>query len=537
MSDYSGQVVRIPVGSLGLMTDLPQGTLPSATLLRAMNAHFENSYPEKCPGSRKWNETALATGILQFSDWWPNSTTQRVIAIGANGKTYRFKDAYVSAELTPSGSAPTTLNVSEYLSMVVGGQESEGDDRKLFMFTGNDPVQVLVADGLVRRNLTSPAADWATSPPLGGIIYRNALFAFAGHRVYRSLETNHEDFTSSGTSQYAVFPGDGEFVVNAFIYKTKLFVSKYPTGVFYLVDTDDDPDNWYFTKVQPNVGGISPNGVCPGGDDIFMMSEFASLISLTAAFQLGDIQSSDIFTLLKNKNFVDEEISTSNHHRVQGVYYKDKQQLVFCMAARASSSNDRVLVVSLKEAKSPKISWYDKDQANCLALVKDSNRIERPLYGANDGFLYQMDMPDRWVGSASDSETASAGYLFDIETPHIDFREINPLWAEQAKNFDWLEVIFIPTGNWDLSVDVFIDGAFHRTLQYSMNGNNPLGNFYLDQSRLESGAERVIQKQLGGRGKTIAFRCYNSGTGENIKLVALRVGLQVTGTDQKQVKR
>jgi hypothetical protein len=527
--DYEGVIGKVLIGRAGLITDMPQGETPSAGLLTAKNVSYLNGYPEKAPGALNYNRTALPSAIVGVADWWPLPLTQRLISVCRNGKVYRHTNIENYAEVTPSGAAPTTLNTG-YANLVPCGEEEPGNDRKLLIFTGRNPVQVIVGDATTRRDIATPAADWTgIDHPYMAVLFRGAVWALGNsHRIYKSSETDHEIFQGGTALQFDVYPGDGERLISAFIFRKKLFLVKYPNGLYVLNDSDADAENWYFEKLLDSFGGRSPKCAVAVKDDVLIQNSHNSLTSVQAAFQLGEIATTDVFEILRNKNGVPSELAIDDFDNQQGIWYKDKQEAIFTFKSLGQTQNDRTCVISYKDPSRAKVSWNENYQANCLALMKDDRGIDRPIYGAEDGYVYMADREDRSVTVTTDGiNLTSEGFEFLVETPHINFGELNPLYAEQNKNFDWVEVTYIPTGKWTLTMEVFIDGKFHKKMDFSMDGSASLDSFKMDLSRLSSEAERTGRKVLGGSGCGIAFKCYNSTAGQNVKLVNIRVGFQV----------
>ena len=155
---YKGQIANIILGQGGLNSDDPENLVTPAKLVRAINITLTNGYLEKDFGSMRLNATAqLPDGIVELFDYFPNASTQRLITVNRSGKVYRFKTFFGFDEVTPVAPAPNTLNTSQFVTMVKGGAEETGKPRKLFILTGNDPIQVIEGDGTTRRNMENPA--------------------------------------------------------------------------------------------------------------------------------------------------------------------------------------------------------------------------------------------------------------------------------------------------------------------------------------------------------------------------------------------
>ena len=185
-------------------------------------------------------------------DYWPDASTQRTVVVGDDGQVYKDDGAggswatLLAAALTTAGMVP---------HLVEGGAEAAGNNKKLFLFTRVNSVRVLPADAAAMTVISDPPVDWSGSnQPGGGCLHQGYLWAFgnanAPHTVYRSLQANHENFTTSAYS-LRVFPGEGDRLVAGVSYKGVLLLWKDGrNGGVYAVDTSDSNDaNWRVIKV------------------------------------------------------------------------------------------------------------------------------------------------------------------------------------------------------------------------------------------------------------------------------------------------
>lgn len=535
---YTGAIVPIHFGAGGILSDAPQYRIPISKLIRATNVTLYNNVLEKDYGSRQWNQTALPSGVMAFKDLWVNDTTQRVIALTRDGKVYKFKDQYHSSEITPLGTAPTALNPSGYTSILECGLEESGNPKKLFIFTGNDPVQVFSGDGTTRSNISKGASDWTGhNHPFAGIVHRGRIFAWGNRndpsRVYISSGTDHEDFTTIPFSS-SVFNGEGQRIVTGFVWKGRLLVAKYPRGIYALIDDDPDTANWYFTKLYSTFGGASPHAHVGILDDYLVGNSYGSITSVKAVNAFGDFAIADVYNLLGIKRFMKDKISLDGLSLEHALYYELKQEIYFSFRSKNSILNDRLLKISYLNPVAPEATWIEKDQPNCLGVIRDNIKADRPAYGCDDGFIYSMDQPNRWVGNAH----SGSAYTMDVLTPHFDFGVLDEKVAPLEKSFDFLEVMYEPTGNWDLSIDVFCDGRFIKTILCRLDGETDLDSTLKLDSRdslLEDGRTHQKLFPLECQGKKLAFRIYNEGNGQNVRLAKMNVYfMPLEGQQRKQ---
>ena len=530
---YEGQIASLKFGFGGIHTDIPQGLIPPTDLIRAINVSVENARIVKEGGSVRWNTSALPSGIKKAIEFWPDESTQRLIVVCKNGKVYKFKDIENYSEITPELTSTQILNVSSYCTIVCGGNEASGNDRKLFIFTGNSPVQVISGDENTRRDITSGAVDWTgTSHPFFGIIHRNRLFAFGNkndpHRIYASLGTNHEDFTTTPL-QFSIYPGESERLISSFIFKGKLFLLKYPEGIYYLEDEDPSTANWQIPRLGYGFGGASPNCSSPYLDDVIIANNYGSMTSVKSTQEFGNIKTGDIFQMMEAEEFLRDEVSKTGLLERDVIYYGDKKTIFATYRSAGGIKNDRICRIDFRKER-PVITWSTKDQANCLFTFKDVEGIPRPFYGADDGYIYAMDRKDFNVGGSS--------YRSEFQTPHMDFSAIDMTKSEMNKNFQFLELVYEATGNFKLKVDVFIDLKYSETIEFDLNGNSELDTMVLDDDdngMLMPSAQLSQRCPLSGSGRRISFKCYNEGNGESFIVNGLNIYYQDSGQQQLEI--
>lgn len=528
---YSGASVTIPCGMGGLITDEAQNKIPVTNIIEAKNISFVNGVIEKQPGSKKWNPSfPLPAGVVSAIDWWPTDYQQRLIALCSNGRVYKQNNGYSAAvEVTAQTGSPTTLVPDAQAHILVAGQELPTRDKKIIIFSGNDSPQVIVGDGLTRRNITKPAVEWTgTNHPTFGIVHRGRVFVMGqrsqGSLCYASKRDDHEAFTNEPSDtdlaySFNVFPGEGERLIGGYVYKGRLFVAKYPKGVYYLVDQDSDPDNWYFAKLNENFGIASAHSMIEAKDDVLMASSSGSINVASAAFQLGDIKASDLLSNLRNERYMRENTNQGSYPYRWSVYHEDTKIAYFTYRSPTGVQNDRMLVIDLSH-EAPKVMWSTKDQANCLFLQKDIYGVRRPVYGANDGHIYRMEQPDRDVGG-------STAYEAKFQTPHMN------LGDPSEKLFEFLELEFEPSGNWNVTAKIIIDGVPTETITFPVYYGAVLDRFILDKDRLEGRVPRSIRKPIHGKGRNISIEISNSGLRENFSISAMTVYYRKAGQAQR----
>ncbi len=522
---YTGQVATIQLGDLGLLTDLPPGAIPRGALIRANNVSYETGMITKAPGSLRYNTQVLPAGIVGLWDWWPNVTQQRLIAACSNGAIYRDIGDRVFGSATAI--ATGLGNLTPRCMFVEGGNETAGRNKKLFFFSGESQVMVLSGDATTMAEIDSPAADWAVPNfPKFGLIHRNRLWAFMGQRAYASDTGDHENHTSNNLTQN-IFPGEGGNLIGGHVFRGRLFVFKEGGFVYFLDDSDSDSDNWNWRKLASNFGLASPNGIIEALNDMIAINESGSPISYNAVDSLGEIESADVLRLLQIENYYRSVCSNVGLEHTHAIYYEAKKQAFFTGRTGYRLTNNNLLHLDFNKQQ-PRAAFWPKDAADCLALRKDLNKVPKPIYGASDGYVYLMDQEDRLVGGSA--------FTGEFKIAHTDFRFLDERLGHKNKLFDYLAIEFMPMGTWDLEVDVYIDGTFSETINYSMDvRDDGLGSFTLDTDPLGREETQTIQKPLHGSGRRLSFHCRQSGSNQNFALASFNVGFRVSAEQATRV--
>lgn len=535
---------------MGLHTDDSPSAIPPTAVIVANDVGMFNNMIEKFGGSKPLNLTPVPGGIFAGLDWWPNANpaNQRFIMLGGDGKTYAMDSAFAITEVTPNGGAPVSLTANQQTFMVTGNSEGGSSTRKIFLFTGADPVQIIAGTNATRTNIALPPADWAgTNQPSAGVIFRGELYAWGNanhpHTVYVSSATNHEDFTTTPRS-ILVYPGEGERIVGSMIYKGRFLLFKYPNGVYYLDDTDATPANWFFVKSAENFGVPGPHSIVSALNDLLIKNQTNSITSLVATLNFGGTQAGDMLTILRIEQYIRDNTNPAAAGSTHSIYYAEKKLAMFTYRSPLSASNDLILTFRLDVSGMPKATFLKQTWnligtgPNILALRKDASLIERPVYGALDGFLYLMDQPNYNVNGVS--------YIGEFQTPQLDFGFMDPKMAGRNKNFDFLELRYVPEGDWSIFADIFIDGNYTETVEFSMSGFklladdtntpqdfilatdnlDPTGSFLADDSLL------TVRKRIRGTGRTISVRFYNNGLDQNFKIATMIFSFRMSGEQQ-----
>ncbi len=320
---------------------------------------------------------------------------------------------------------------------------------------------------------------------------------------------------------FSVFPGESDGILSAYVYRGLLFIFKKPFGVYVLDGRDPTSTNWTLTRYSDAFGVAGPHSILQILGDLVAGNSNGSYTSLQASQNFGDFDAGDILQNAKVEERIREELNFTGIPYSQSVYYPEKKIALFTGQSSTTLTRDRILAIDVAR-QNPRISMITKDQPNCLALRKDSQGISRPMYGDASGFVYLMDQATYNVAGTS--------FLGEFQTAYTDFGQVDPSLAGKNKIFDFLTVNYVPTGNNNFYIDVYIDGSFRQTLTFGQVLGIGLDSFILDTDALSGDPIGNINRKpmLSCTGNKISFRVYNNSSNEAFQIERLIVSFRLS---------
>lgn len=506
-------VAEIPIGRDGLTGTKNLSNTTPGQLLRALNITYENGTLQKEPGAIKYNASAISgtPHILGGWDWRPSAAFKRTIIVNSDGKA--LKDDGTGAFGTTLATG-LTISTNDVPVFVEGGKEAAAQNRKLFIYTAGNQVKVLSGDGGSISSISSPPADWTSSFPIGGFNYVGRHWGYGNpndpHRLYASLTTDHENFTTSPLT-FSIFPGEGDRIACALPYKGLIIIWKYPVGIYYLDARDATTANWTVQRVSTSLGMAGPLGAVPIDDDILFVDAAGNVQLLSFALETGNLGGSSLSQQAEIEPFIRENFNTSRVQQIRGIYYPAKRQAHLAWAGIGQTINDRRLVVDFTRPNFPRFRFSDWIVCQSLWLRVDDNNVQRPTAGDDAGFVWKLDDANR----AKDGQA----YNCEFQIPHTDFDYVDPALATRRKNGQFLEVVMDPKGEWDLSCDILWDGSPKHTVQFNMGGSGAvIGTFTLGTDRL--GGDIVLNKRrkIWGSGRRFSIIGRLSGVSQDFSI-------------------
>lgn len=521
---YVGNKEKISLGDIGLLTDVAPDKQPKGSLIRANNVCYFNGCVQKAPGTWTWNAAALPAGIVAIHSWNHNLVSKRMIAVTSAGIIYKGQDRQFNTTLA-SGLGALTPNCV----FTEGGTETAGRQKKLFLFTGGaSQPRVLAADGATMPAIAHPAADWTgTNFPKCGTVHRNRLWAFSGQISYASDTGDHENFLTNGLFN-PVYPGEGGELRGCFVFKGRLFAFKDGGFVYLLIDDAVDDQNWYWSKIASNFGLSAPNAIAEVLDNMYAGNTSGTITDYAASQTLGNVEAADLIQNCMFEAFLRGNASKSGLGEQHMIYYAEKKLLFATYRSAYFTHNDMLIALDFGRTSNVRPAFWIKGTPQCLALFKDVNEIDRPMYGSVDGFVHIMDAEDRTEGTVA--------YTGEFQTPHLDFSWLDVKLSSAEKQFDFLAVHYGPESEGNLLCDYFIDGKYRETISFPMiqNTHQKLNVLKLGTDRLIQPFEETFRRKLRGTGRTISFRFYNAGLNESFQVPAITVYFRAGGDKATQ---
>jgi hypothetical protein len=510
---YKGYVVELPIGKDGFTgTRNLSETLPTQ-LIQAMNVEYSDGPMRKEGGSVKYNATAI-TGdptTLGGWDWWPSPSTQRMIA---------YTDAGDLLKDTGGGDFTVTLksgmSTSAYPMFVEGGKEAAANNRKLFMFNGINVVQVLSGDGATTSDIATPPADWTGgNQPTFGVNHENRIWAGGNsndpHRMYYSLATNHEDFTTADAGTITVYPGEGEKLVWGLSFKGFLILGKYPRGIYVIDTTDPTIANWKVRRLNTSTSGVSPLSAIISDDDIVFIDSNGQFQFLSAVQEFGDVSSRNLSKIADLNVWMRDNINFSRLDKCQAVWYPKKREARFALTKTGSTINDIQVIIDFNRPDLPRFRFSDQNTCESLWLRLESDNTFLPVCGDDAGFVWKLDNATR--------SKDGVGFQGIFQTPHDDFRWKDEVLASKRKIGQFLELVVEPKGNWNIDADVYWDDELENTYTFNMGSTGAtLGSFVLDTDVLAGTSVLNTKRRITGSGKRFSLIGKNSGVGEDYSI-------------------
>ena len=290
--------------------------------------------------------------------------------------------------------------------------------------------------------------------------------ANAPHTAYRSLGVNHGDFN---TQPYRILCGplpNQERTVGGISYKGGLVVFCFPVGVYFIdTTTDPNPLNWFAALIAVP-GAAGPRAFAQVEEDIIYVTTDGSWHSLSSVFgqQKASVRASDI-SYKALTDFPTTQMNLAALSAADLVYYAARQETMLAHAPLGTASKTRRLhmdINNLKEAGGPNWLTWDRDDNEALFLRKTSSTVQIPAMVDSVGQVWVLDQVARIANGMA--------YTFEFFMQDSDLSVFEPSWRGRKKHGRFVQVEYVSTSTFQLTLEVWLDGALRQTIQVQLVG-------------------------------------------------------------------
>lgn len=517
-------IAEIPIGQDGFNGHDNKSLIPVTALLEANNITLERGLLQKDGGAALYTTTtpALATDvkIIGGFDWIPSGSTQTPVLFLVSGTVKR--DDGTGAYPTTMATALTGVTTPQF---VEGGKEAAGRSRKMFIFTGVQPVQVMATTSLL-ATMSQPAADWLVTaggaPPAFGLVHEQRLWAGGNsndpHRLYYSTASDHENVSGGGS--LSIFPGEGERLVGAISFKKVLVAFKRPRGIYFVDTSNPTASNWKVYRHNANVGLAGKRAITqvdlPDHDDVLFLDSTGlfRLLSQVSDESYGTREISspagmDVW-MRANANF-------SALENARMVFYPAKREVHCAIPEGSATALSERIVIDLNRPGAVRYRLNDRDAAiGDLWLQRDSVGVDRLTMGDETGRVYRLDQETR--------AKAGVAYIGQFQTPHHDFGFVDSSLSLRRKRFKFVEIEHIESGNHELFMDVYIDERYSETISFNMGSLGDEFTYTFPIVFRAEGRIRRKRRRIRGSGYRISLVGRNDGAAEDFKITRMFIG-------------
>jgi hypothetical protein len=507
---YAGQVYLIPCDRGGHNYNSNIDLIPPTAMVMTRNINLHHGAREKRGGTSKVNETAITgtpeiTGLYQFI----KRDGEKYIIVGANdGKVY----ADYTTELK-TGLAATGVPMFETM------------DNALFVCNGVDLP--FMTDGAIATDMTDIPADWTGTnfPKMlvnhsKGNSRRLWALGFADGSCYASKNNDGTDFGDANVVKIPLSINDGYGTLGGFEWGGRLFAcGKWKT--FLIDDTDAATSNWGYEEAIWENGVGSPRLIVKTPVDVHLFTEAGDVYSVSQAQEYGDYKMASVARPAFMDRYIRTYMDLSKIDKFHGTYDPVLRCVKWFCCRKGVSYNDVCLVYFID--RPPAEAWVVHDsqtaaggyRASCSALVQKSIGTSVIYTGDYAGRVWELETVNRNDGGV--------GYYGGFRLPYLSVD--NPRFA---KLFDKGRIICTPSGDYNLQINMWVDGANAGSATAHMGGvGSILGALLLGTDRL--GGEQLIDSPftVGVVGRRVQLEFYNTGINQSFSVSQLLLDLKM----------
>ncbi len=463
---------------------------------------FEHDTWRKDGGAKKINTTEISSTpkVIMLHDFVADDGTQELVAATSDGK-------FITVG---TGGIVKTLSTGHGTNkMTVAAEGSSGGTKGLYLVNGNIDMHVYTG-GASSAVISDKVADWTTDKPEWMFQHESRMWVGGKkHTAYGSVADTMQDFVNTGKQTFTIYPGEGEKLVGGISWNGRAYFFKYPRGIYYLDDSDNDTAKWKMKRMSRYVGAAGPGCIVEAANEVFFLSPDGYIHALSAVQEFGDAKASAI---LPNEmgTFLREELEFTLLNRTQSTFYATKRKVMFAATLLGDTDNKLIFGVDLHRFDAVQGFKSTRDVCTALSVRRDpTTKIEAPVIGDDVGFVRQWDTVARNVDGA--------GYSSSFTTRDV---ELFPNGTRRG-NLRELEIEFAQSGNWKVDVDVIRDGVFSEKVSFTQSGAGAtLGSFVLGTDVLGTDVLLNSRKTIKGDARRVKLEGSNDTADEDFSIAS-----------------
>lgn len=510
---FTGKTDSFIPGGAGMTGSLNLVVIGPEYLVDARNVSFAGGLITKEKGGKTLGTVSGTGGVIGGWDWWPSSGVQRGVVLVGDGTAYKDGGGWLFATQLCSGmnwdgdATPVFVNA---------GQEGAAEPRLLFIATETDQLKVLEADAATLRDVASPPTDWTVGNyPNTACLHDDRVWVAARHFLYYSDPDDHEDFVGGASGILGIFPGQGDKIVSVASYKGRLIVFKYPTGIYVVDTTDPDDSNWSVKALTTAIGGAGPRCWAGGDNDLLFMSGTGEFYAISAVQEFGDVDAASVSKGISLNSWMEGSTNQLKYGMVQAINHAKEKEIHFAVAGTGELVPS-MRVVWDRNAGGIRFRGYsDFVRSRSVWIRRNALDVSTLMIGTDTGAVIEMDQESY--------DLDGAGYTSAWQTNFFDFGD-----SHIRKNVRWLEIVYMPLGNWDVSVSLTFDGRSEYITDFYLGGDEgTLDDFTLDSDILGNMYLEVARKRLVNSARYFSLVVNNSTAGQNYAIGKFTFGYDV----------
>jgi hypothetical protein len=443
--------------------------------------------------------------------------TDYIIVAGKDGKIYRAHDTTIKA----SG-----MSTSKYFDFETFANE-------LYICDGENVPELWTGTGNT-STLTDIPADWTGANNPQWVIKHgrgnSERLWFGGvasepQRIYASANGDGDDISDANNTTLDIETGDGFGIIGAIEFGDRL-IGFGKQKSYIIDDLDVDTSNWGYDAAQWDGGVCNFRCIVKIPNDIICMMEDGEIYSVRAAEQYGDYRTASLIRPSFMHRYIKEFINLSKFDQFHGIYDHVLRAVKYFVCRSGQTENDAALVYFIDRPVNEAWIVHDNQDnasgydASAACLVRESAGVWTVFTGDYGGEVWELEQVNR--------NDNSEAYYGGFKTPNDPFG--NP---RARKNYPRGWVLTKPQGNWDLSINKWVDGKILSTTStVSLSGTGGLlGSFTLGTDVL--GGNEIIDKpfSISANGKRLQLEIYNTTVNQDFFVSRILVDHKLLGSE------